>query len=320
MKIGLDVMGGDFAPGATVAGALLALNDLQPSDRIVLFGKQEIILEELRKHGADPALFDIVHASEVIEMGEHPTHAIVRKPDSSISVGFKYLKHKSIDAFASAGSSGAMLVGSIYSVNNIQGVIRPCTSAVLPQEGGDLSLLLDVGTNPDAKPDVMYQFALLGSITAKNVYKINNPRVGLLNIGHEEGKGNINSQATYQLMKESKDFNFIGNIEGRDVLRNKADVIVCDGFTGNVVLKNLEGVFRIMMKRGLVDEYFARFNYENYGGTPILGINSTVIVGHGISNDRAVKNMILLARDVHQAKLSQKIKKALSKISVVVRD
>jgi glycerol-3-phosphate acyltransferase PlsX len=320
MKIGLDVMGGDFAPGATVAGALLALNDLQPSDRIVLFGKQEIILEELHKHGADPALFEIVQASEVIEMGEHPTHAIVRKPDSSISVGFKYLKHKSIDAFASAGSSGAMLVGSIYSVNNIQGVIRPCTSAVLPQEGGDLSLLLDVGTNPDAKPDVMYQFALLGSITAKNVYKINNPRVGLLNIGHEEGKGNINSQATYQLMKESKDFNFIGNIEGRDVLRNKADVIVCDGFTGNVVLKNLEGVFRIMMKRGLVDDYFARFNYENYGGTPILGINSTVIVGHGISNDKAVKNMILLARDVHQAKLSQKIKKALSKISVVVRD
>lgn len=320
MKIGLDVMGGDFAPGATVAGALLALNDLQPSDRIVLFGKQEIILEELHKHGADPALFEIVHASEVIEMGEHPTHAIVRKPDSSISVGFKYLKHKSIDAFASAGSSGAMLVGSIYSVNNIQGVIRPCTSAVLPQEGGDLSLLLDVGTNPDAKPDVMYQFALLGSITAKNVYKINNPRVGLLNIGHEEGKGNINSQATYQLMKESKDFNFIGNIEGRDVLRNKADVIVCDGFTGNVVLKNLEGVFRIMMKRGLVDEYFARFNYENYGGTPVLGINSTVIVGHGISNDKAIKNMILLARDVHQAKLSQKIKRALSKISVVVRD
>lgn len=313
-------MGGDFAPEATVAGALLALNDLQPSDRLVLFGKQEIILEELRKHGADSALFDIVHASEVIEMGEHPTHAIVRKPDSSISVGFKYLKHKFIDAFASAGSSGAMLVGSIYSVNNIQGVIRPCTSAVLPQEGGDLSLLLDVGTNPDAKPDVMYQFALLGSITAKNVYKINNPRVGLLNIGHEEGKGNINSQATYQLMKESKDFNFIGNIEGRDVLRNKADVIVCDGFTGNVVLKNLEGVFRIMMKRGLVDEYFARFNYENYGGTPILGINSTVIVGHGISNDKAVKNMILLARDVHQARLSQKIKRALSKVSVVVRD
>jgi glycerol-3-phosphate acyltransferase PlsX len=320
MKIGLDVMGGDFAPGATVAGAILALKDLPPADRIVLIGLQDIILEELSKHGVDPSLFDIVHATEVIGMGEHPTHAILRKPDSSIGVGFKCLKNKSIDAFASAGSSGAMLVGSIYSVNNIQGVIRPCTSAVLPQEGGDLSLLLDVGTNPDAKPDVMYQFALLGSITAKNVYKINNPRVALLNIGHEEGKGNLLSQATYQLMKGTKEFNFIGNIEGRDVLRNKADVIVCDGFTGNVVLKNLEGMFRIMMKRGLVDDYFARFNYENYGGTPILGINSTVIVGHGISNDKAIKNMILLARDVHTAKLSQKIKRALARVAVVVRD
>lgn len=320
MKVGLDVMGGDFAPGATVAGAILALKDLPPSDRIVLIGLQDIILEELSKHGVDPSLFDIVHATEVIGMGEHPTHAILRKPDSSIGVGFKCLKNKSIDAFASAGSSGAMLVGSIYSVNNIQGVIRPCTSAVLPQEGGDLSLLLDVGTNPDAKPDVMYQFALLGSITAKNVYKINNPRVALLNIGHEEGKGNLLSQATYQLMKGTKEFNFIGNIEGRDVLRNKADVIVCDGFTGNVVLKNLEGMFRIMMKRGLVDDYFARFNYENYGGTPILGINSTVIVGHGISNDKAIKNMILLARDVHTAKLSQKIKRALARVAVVVRD
>lgn len=320
MKIGLDVMGGDFAPGATVSGAILALKDLPPADRIVLIGIQDIILEELSKHGVDPSLFDIVHASEVIGMGEHPTHAILRKPDSSIGVGFKCLKHKSIDAFASAGSSGAMLVGAIYSVNNIQGVIRPCTSAVLPQEGGDLSLLLDVGTNPDAKPDVMYQFALLGSITAKNVYKINNPRIALLNIGHEEGKGNLLSQATYQLMKDTKEFNFIGNIEGRDVLRNKADVIVCDGFTGNVVLKNLEGMFRIMMKRGLVDDYFARFNYENYGGTPILGINSTVIVGHGISNDKAIKNMILLSRDVHAAKLSQKIKRALARVAVVVRD
>jgi glycerol-3-phosphate acyltransferase PlsX len=320
MKIGLDIMGGDFAPGATVAGAILALKDLSAGDRIVLFGDKDIILEELEKRDVDPLLFDIVHASEVIGMGEHPTHAIVRKPDSSINVGFKHLKHKSIDAFASAGSSGAMLVGAIYSVNNIQGVIRPCTSAMLPQEGGGLSVLLDVGTVPDAKPDVMYQFALLGSLTAKSVYKISNPRVALLNIGQEEGKGNLLCQATFQLMKDSRDFNFIGNIEGRDVLRNKADVIVCDGFTGNVVLKNLEGMFRIMMKRGLMDDYFARFNYENYGGTPILGINSTVIVGHGISNEIAIKNMILLARDVHAAKLSSRIKRALARIPDVIRD
>jgi glycerol-3-phosphate acyltransferase PlsX len=320
MKIGLDVMGGDFAPGATVSGAILARKELSSTDQIVLFGDKDIILSELTRLETDPAYFTIVHTSEVIGMGEHPTHAIIRKPDSSISIGFKYLKNKKIDAFSSAGSSGAMLVGAIYSVNNIQGVIRPCTSAVLPQENSGLSLLLDVGTNPDAKPDVMYQFGLLGSIMSKNVYKINNPRVALLNIGHEEGKGNLLSQATFQLMKETKDFNFIGNIESRDLFRNKADVIVCDGFTGNIVLKNIEGMFRIMMKRGLTDDYFARFNYENYGGTPILGINSTVVVGHGISNDVAVKNMLILARDVYQAKLSRKIKLALASMPAVIRD
>jgi len=320
MKIGLDVMGGDFAPGSNISGALLAQKELSQADRIVLIGDEEIILAELKKHGANPEDFSIEHAHEVIGMGEHPARAIARKPDSSISIGFKQLKLKKIDAFASAGSSGAMLVGAIYSVNNIQGVIRPCTSAVLPQEGGGLSLLLDVGTNPDAKPDVMYQFGLLGSITAKNVYNIENPRVGLLNIGHEEEKGNLLSKATFLLMKDSKDFNFIGNIEGRDLLRNKADVIVCDGFTGNIVLKNIEGMFRIIMKRGLVDDYFARFNYEQYGGTPILGINSTVIVGHGISNDIAVKNMLLLARDVHNARLSHKVKHAMANLSAIVSD
>jgi phosphate acyltransferase len=320
MKIGLDVMGGDFAPGATVSGAILARKELSSTDQIVLFGDKDIILSELTRLETDPAYFTIVHTSEVIGMGEHPTHAIIRKPDSSISIGFKYLKNKKIDAFSSAGSSGAMLVGAIYSVNNIQGVIRPCTSAVLPQENSGLSLLLDVGTNPDAKPDVMYQFGLLGSIMSKNVYKINNPRVALLNIGHEEGKGNLLSQATFQLMKETKDFNFIGNIESRDLFRNKADVIVCDGFTGNIVLKNIEGMFRIMMKRGLTDDYFARFNYENYGGTPVLGINSTVVVGHGISNDVAVKNMLILARDVYQANLSRKIKLALASMPAVIRD
>jgi glycerol-3-phosphate acyltransferase PlsX len=183
-----------------------------------------------------------------------------------------------------------------------------------------LSLLIDVGTNPDAKPDVMYQFGLLGSLTAKSVYGIKNPRVGLLNIGHEEGKGNLLVQASFQLMKTSNDFNFIGNIESRDLFRNKADVIVCDGFTGNILLKNIEGLYRMMSKHGLKDEYFDRFNYENYGGTPILGINGTVIVGHGISNDVAIKNMIFLARDVYQAKLSRKIKRALSQVSIVVRD
>lgn len=314
MRIGLDVMGGDFAPVSTVSGAILALEQLAPGDEVVLVGDQDVIVAELQKNNVSPDRFKIVHAHEVIEMGEHPTRAILKKPQSSIAVGFELLKHKQIDAFTSAGSSGAMLVGSIYSVNNIQGVIRPCTSAILPQESGGLSLLVDVGTNPDAKPDVMYQFGLLGSIMSESVYKVTNPRVALLNIGQEEEKGNLSSQAAFHLMKGSRDFNFIGNIEGRDVLRNKADVIVCDGFTGNILLKNIEGMFRIMMKHGLRDEYFDRFNYEQYGGTPILGINSSVIVGHGISNNIAIKNMILLARDVYNAKLSGKIKKALAKV------
>lgn len=314
MRIGLDVMGGDFAPVSTVSGAILALSELAPEDEVILVGDREVISAELQKHGVTTDRFKIEHAHEVIEMGEHPTRAIIKKPQSSIAVGFELLKHKQIDAFTSAGSSGAMLVGAIYSVNNIQGVIRPCTSTPLPQEAGGISLLVDVGTNPDAKPDVMYQFGLLGSIFAESVYKIDSPRVALLNIGQEEEKGNLSAQAAYHLMKNSKDFNFVGNIEGRDVLRNKADVIVTDGFTGNILLKNIEGMFRIMMKHGLTDDYFKRFNYEQYGGTPILGVNSSVIVGHGISNDVAIKNMLLLARDMNNARLSHKIRKALMKV------
>jgi glycerol-3-phosphate acyltransferase PlsX len=244
-------------------------------------------------------------------MGEHPARAITKKPDSSISIGFHLLKHKKIDAFASAGNSGAMVVGSIFSVNTIQGIVRPFTAAIIPQEDGGYSLLVDVGTNPDAKPDVFYQFGLIGSIYVQNVYHVENPRVALLNIGHEEEKGNLTTQSAFHLMKDSKDFNFIGNIEGRDILHNKADVIVCDGFTGNIVLKLIESFYDLMVKRNLVDSYIHRLNYENYGGTPILGINGAVVMGHGISNDIAIKNMVLLGRDVYKAKIASKIKHAL---------
>jgi glycerol-3-phosphate acyltransferase PlsX len=244
-------------------------------------------------------------------MGEHPTKAMARKPESSISVGFQMLKHKKLDSFASAGNSGAMLVGSIYSVNTIPGIVRPLTSAIIPQEDGGYSLLVDVGTNPDAKPDVFYQFGLIGSIYVQNVYRVKNPRVALLNIGHEEEKGNLTTHSAHQLMKDSKDFNFIGNIEGRDILHNAADVIVCDGFTGNIILKLIESFYNLMEKRNLVDDYVHRLNYENYGGTPILGVNGAVLMGHGISNDIAIKNMVLLGRDVYKAKIASKIKQAL---------
>jgi len=243
-------------------------------------------------------------------MGDHPTKAFSQKPNSSISIGFQLLKEGKIDAFASTGNTGAMLVGSMYTVRAIQGIIRPCITSILPKENGSVGLILDVGSNADCKPDVLYQFGILGSLLAENVYGIKKPKVGLLNIGEEPEKGNLVTQAAYSLMKDSKDFNFIGNIEGRDIFSESVDVIVCDGFTGNVVLKEAEAIYSLIKKRGLSDAYFDRFNYENYGGTPILGINSTVMIGHGISNDIAIKNMILLTKDVVEAGLVQKIKQA----------
>jgi glycerol-3-phosphate acyltransferase PlsX len=217
------------------------------------------------------------------------------------------LKEKELDGFASAGNTGAMLVGSMFSVKAIPGVIRPCITTIVPKFSGGFSIMLDVGTNADCKPDVLYQFGILGSIYAKEVFKINNPKVGLLNIGEEPEKGNLVAQSAYNLMKETKDFNFIGNIEGRDLFGDKVDVIVCDGFVGNIVLKTAEAFYRMVMKRKKSDEYFDKFNYELYGGTPILGINSTVMIGHGISSPLAFSNMIIAAKDVEEAKLNEKI-------------
>lgn len=320
MRLGLDVMGGDFAPKATIQGACLALKEIPSDDQIVLIGPEDVIQEELKQAGVDPGLFIIVHAPEVIGMGEHPTKAIVQKPNSSISLGFQMLKAGKIDAFSSAGNSGAMVVGSMYTVGTIPGILRPCTSAVVPKENGQVSILLDVGTITDTKPDVMYQFGILGSIYAENIFKIPNPRVALLNLGTEEEKGNLLCQSSYALMKGSKDFNFTGNIEGRHILKDKADVIVCDGYTGNVVLKLMESVYRILVKRGLNDDYIDTMNYENFGGTPLLGVNSSVIVGHGISNNIAIKNMIFLSKEVIKAELSTKIGKALQNFSLNTKE
>ena len=310
MKIGVDIMGGDFAPNATVAGVILAYKELPKNVRLVLIGDQEQIISRLVKQDVDPNNFDIIHSSEVIAMGEHPTKAFSQKPNSSISIGFRLLKEGKIDAFASNGNTGAMLVGSMFSVKTIAGVIRPCITSILPKENGGVGLILDVGINADCRPDVLYQFAVLGSLFAENVYGIKKPKVGLLNIGEEPEKGNLVSQAAHDLMKDSKDFNFVGNVEGRDIFNDLADVIVCDGFTGNIVLKQAEALYTMIRKRGLKDEYFDRFNYEIYGGTPVLGINSTVLIGHGISNDIAVKNMVLITKEIVEAKLSEKIKLA----------
>lgn len=310
MRIGLDIMGGDYAPQATIAGAVLAKKELGENVEIVLIGRQELIEAQLKELSIAPESFDIVNCNEVIEMDEHPTKAVLKKTDSSIAVGFRLMKEGKIDVLASAGNTGAMLVGSMYSVNAVPGVIRPCITSVMPKENGGVNIILDVGSNADCKPDVLYQFAILGSIYAEKVYGIKNPKVGLLNIGEEEKKGNLLTQATFPLLKKATDINFVGNVEGRDIFSDAVDVIVCDGFTGNVVLKQAEAFYKIMAKRNLLDDYFSRFNYENYGGTPILGINGNVIIGHGISNDIAIKNMLVLAKDVVEKQLHKTIKTA----------
>lgn len=307
MRIGIDIMGGDYAPKATTLGAILASRELPPDIKLVLIGDEAQILPLLKENGADPADFEIVHTTEVIGMGEHPTRAVSQKPKSTISLGFQMLREGKIDAFCSAGNTGAMLVGAMYTIKSVPGIIRPVITSILPR-GNKIGILLDVGANADCKPDVLYQFAIVGSLYAQYVYGIENPKIGLLNIGEEPEKGNLTTQAAHQMMKDTKDFNFIGNVEGRDLFRDTADVIVCEGFVGNVVLKSAEGFFYMVKKRGIKDEYFDQFNYERYGGTPILGVNGAVVVGHGISNEVAIKNMIKLCKDVAEAKLSDKIK------------
>jgi phosphate acyltransferase len=312
MRIGIDIMGGDFAPDNNIIGAIQAQKELGSKAQLVLIGQKEEIEKSILKNQGNINDFEIVHASEIIGMGEHPAKTFPRKPDSSIAVGFGLLKLGKIDAFAGIGNTGAMLVGSMFTVKAITGVIRPCITTVLPKEDGGVNIMLDVGTNADCKPDVLYQFGMLGSLFAKHVYNINNPKVGLLNIGEEEEKGNLLTQAAHVMMKDTKDFNFIGNVEGRDLFSDKVDVIVCDGFTGNVVLKEAEAFYTQIKRRGINDEYFNRFNYELYGGTPILGVNANVIIGHGSSSPLAVKNMLLLSYDVAKGNLSEKIKKAFA--------
>jgi glycerol-3-phosphate acyltransferase PlsX len=310
MKIGLDIMGGDFAPGATVLGAISAYNALSASQKLVLIGDKEQAVSILQENNFNPDHFEYVHTTEVIGMAEHPTKAITQKPGSSISLGFKLLKEGGIQAFSSAGNSGAMLVGAMFSIKTIPGVLRPAITSIIPQLSGSLGILVDVGANADCKPEFLPQFGALGSLFSQHVFNVKEPRVGLVNIGEEEGKGNILCQAAYPLMKESKLFNFVGNIEGRGMCYDNADVLVCDGFTGNVILKLAESFYEIAHEKGIKDDFFKLFNYEQYGGSPILGVNAPVVVGHGISTPEAIKNMVILSKNMVESSLVDKIKLA----------
>jgi len=309
MKIGIDMMGGDFAPLEALKGIQQYIEEA--AAHLVLIGDEEQLNPLLFEHPLPKDRYTIVHAPQVIGMHEHPTKALKEKPKSSISVGFHLLATGKTDAFISAGNTGAMLVGSLYALKPIEGVLRPTISTIIPKEDGRTGLLLDVGLNSDCKPEQLNQFAVMGSVYAQNILGIENPRVALLNIGEEEGKGNLLAQATYPLLKENQHINFIGNVEGRDVFIDKADVIVCDGFTGNIILKLAESLFEITDRKLIRHEYFDRFNFENYGGTPVLGISKPVIIGHGISKGKAFKNMIALAQKMIEKEVMQKLQAEL---------
>ncbi len=314
MKLGIDIMGGDFAPVATIEGVISAYGDLPADVTLVLFGDESVIKTHLAQYNFPISNIEIVHCPDAIGMGEKPTRALSLKPESSIAKGFSMLAGKEIDAFASAGNTGAMLAGAVLNLGTVAGVMRPCITTILPKVNGSLGVMLDVGTNPDCKPEVLKQFAIIGALYAKHILHIEDPRVALLNIGEEDEKGNLLTLSAFGLIKETPEINFVGNVEGHHLFDDKADVIVCDGFTGNIVLKTCEAFYMLTRKKGFKDPYFDRFNYENYGGTPVLGINASVIIGHGISNAKAIKNMILLTYKVQKAHISEKIKTALSEI------
>jgi phosphate acyltransferase len=308
MNIAIDMMGGDYAPLEAVKGISLFLAEGAENISLTLIGDEALVKKLLAVHAIPESNITVIHASQVIEMHEHPTKALREKKQSSIAIGFQLLATGETDAFISAGNTGAMMVGALFSIKAIEGVSRPTIGAYMPREDGTLGLLVDVGINADCKPENLSQFATLGSLYAEHVLGFQNPKVGLINVGEEEGKGNLLAQATYPLLKENKFINFIGNIEGRDILTHKADVLVCDGFTGNVILKMAESVYDLVKRRGVHDEHFDRFNFEIYGGVPVLGVAKPVIIGHGISHAFAFKNMFLTAQKMIEKELMEKMK------------
>lgn len=305
-------MGGDYFPQEPVRGAIQALDTVDSDVQIVLVGDEELIRKEIGEQGADASRFEIVHTSEFIGMEENPTRAITGKPTSSINIGLQAVKGGSIDAFISAGNTGAMLVGSILGLGNIEGVIRPAIGTLFPNENNKISLLIDVGANVDCKPEVLHQFGVLGSVYMREVFKIDDPKVALLNVGEEKSKGPQSIQAAYEKLAENASLNFAGNVESREIYKGDHDVYVCDGFVGNLLLKFGESFYDIMKSRIPDDPYVEVFNFENYGGVPILGVNGISIIGHGISTGKAFENMIHRAIESVKSGLTEQIKVALA--------
>lgn len=327
-SIALDAMGGDNAPAEIVKGAVEAV-EKEPAMKVFLIGIQEAIEKELIKYQYNKSQIEVVHASEVIETAEPPVNAIRGKKDSSMVVGMKMVKNKAADAFVSAGSSGAILVGGQVIVGRIKGVERPPLAPLIPTEKG-VTLLIDCGANVDARPSHLVQFAKMGSIYMENVLGISNPKVGIVNIGAEEDKGNALVKETFPLLKEQKDIRFIGSVEAREIPHGQADVVVCEAFAGNIILKLYEGVGAVLVskiKEGMMatlrskigallvkpalKQTLKQFDASEYGGAPLLGLNGLVVKTHGSSKSKEVCNTLLQCVTFKQQKINEKIRECI---------
>lgn len=312
VRIGLDVMGGDFAPDSVLEGALLAHKAWAGVFQLVLIGQPAVIQPFLDAHPELAEACETLFADHVIDMAASPVRALAEKPDSSISKGLDALNAGAIDGFASAGNTGAMLAGSVLKLGSIREDIRPCLLGCLPRPNGSDGIMLDVGAIADTKPETLRDLALLGHVYAQTVMGINQPKIGLLSIGEEPEKGNAVTVAGHKLLAEMSNIQFVGNVEGRDIFSDKADVVVTGGFTGNVVVKLSEKFFEIAQDLNCADlPFFKRLNYETYGGSPILGVNKPSVVGHGISSPLAIQNMIWLTYDIARTGLCERILSAL---------
>ena len=331
-RIVVDAMGGDFAPANAVLGAVEAFNESKSFD-LFLVGKEKKIIEVLSSSNLSFSKDFILNADEVIEMGDSPASSLKSKPNSSIVIGAKFVRDKKADAFVSAGNTGAMMAASTLIIGRIAGLGRPTIGAEMPSVNG-ICYLYDVGASKDSKPNHLFEYAIMGTIFAKEMGGISNPKVGVLSMGEEEGKGNEVTEAAAKLLKGSK-FNFIGNVEGRDILAGNVDVVVCDGYVGNIILKFGESVPKLLkhlLKKTAEKSFFDKLliglsknalkkslkslDYQEYGGVPLLGINGISIIGHGSSSVRAIKNMVLRANEMHQKQLVKKMTNAISEYSI----
>lgn len=329
VSVVVDAMGGDFAPVNEIAGAIMACKEKGDALKIILTGKEEILKKELSKQNAAGDI-EIVNAGEVVTMEDSPTDVYKSKPDSSINVGLALLKEKKADAFISAGNTGAVMAASTLKLGRIKGVGRPTIGSIFPTDKRKV-MVFDVGASVDCKPMHLKEFAIMGTIYMEHIFGVKNPSVGLLSVGEEKEKGNELTFEAYELLEKSG-LNFFGNVEGRDVLNGKVDLIVCDGFVGNIILKFAEGVLDLLKAkfRSYADKSFGNklwmgmiqgtlrailkdFDYQEYGGVPLLGVDGVSIIGHGKSSPLAIRNMIYRAEEVVRKDVCGKIREEINK-------